>query len=72
MSLLDYIASEDSFLISSFDNESALQWLESENCVTLRRKDCIDGFVGSMEKDGSNVFADWVKERQVKVVSVFS
>lgn len=25
--------------------------------------------MGSMEKDGSNVFVDWVKEKQIKVVS---
>ncbi|KAL1193386.1 Nicotinamidase 1 [Cardamine amara subsp. amara] len=48
----------------------ALKWLESESCVTLRRKDCINGFVGSMEKDGSNVFVDWVKEKQIKVIVV--
>lgn len=48
----------------------ALQWLESEDCVTLMRKDCIDGFVGSMEKDGSNKFVDWVKEKQIKVIVV--
>ncbi|KAF8079638.1 hypothetical protein N665_1012s0012 [Sinapis alba] len=47
-----------------------LQWLESESCVTLMRKDCINGFVGSMEKDGSNVFVDWVKEKQIKVIAV--
>ncbi|XP_010472245.1 PREDICTED: nicotinamidase 1 [Camelina sativa] len=48
----------------------ALQWLESEDCVTLRRKDCVNGFVGSMEKDCSNVFVDWVKETQIKVILV--
>jgi len=57
---------------SSFDNnESALKWLESEDCATLRRKDCINGFVGSMENDGSNVFVDWVKEKHIKVVSFY-
>jgi nicotinamidase-related amidase len=71
VSLFDSIT-RDSVLISSssFDNnESALKWLESEDCATLRRKDCINGFVGSMESDGSNVFVDWVKEKQIKVVS---
>uniref|UniRef100_M4FBP3 Isochorismatase-like domain-containing protein n=1 Tax=Brassica campestris TaxID=3711 RepID=M4FBP3_BRACM len=48
----------------------ALQWLESESCPTLMRKDCINGFVGSMEKDGSNKFVDWVKEKQIKVIVV--
>ncbi|KAM0067632.1 putative isochorismatase, nicotinamidase 1 [Helianthus debilis subsp. tardiflorus] len=48
----------------------ALQWLENESNVTLRRKDCIDGFVGSFEKDGSNVFIDWVKKHQIEAVLV--
>lgn len=48
----------------------ALQWLENESNVTLRRKDCIDGFLGSLEKDGSNVFVDWVKNNQIETVSV--
>ncbi|GAV90839.1 LOW QUALITY PROTEIN: Isochorismatase domain-containing protein, partial [Cephalotus follicularis] len=43
----------------------ALQWLENEPNATLRRKDCIDGFLGSIEKDGSNVFVDWVKNNDV-------
>lgn len=46
-----------------------LQWLENETNVTLRRKDCIDGFLGSVEKDGSNVFVNWVKSNQIKNVS---
>ncbi|MFS7954647.1 putative nicotinamidase [Helianthus anomalus] len=48
----------------------ALQWLENKSNVTLRRKDCIDGFVGSFEKDGSNVFVDWVKKHQIEAVLV--
>lgn len=48
----------------------ALQWLENESNVTLRCKDCIDGFLGSFEKDGSNVFVDWVKKHQIEDVSV--
>ncbi|XP_057751146.1 nicotinamidase 1 [Arachis stenosperma] len=47
-----------------------LLWLENEPNATLRRKDCIDGFVGSIEKDGSNVFVDWVKNNQIKQVLV--
>ncbi|KAK9231472.1 hypothetical protein WN943_021707 [Citrus x changshan-huyou] len=47
-----------------------LQWLENETNVTLRRKDCIDGFLGSVEKDGSNVFVNWVKSNQIKNVLV--
>ncbi|KAI3775734.1 hypothetical protein L1987_45486 [Smallanthus sonchifolius] len=48
----------------------ALQWLENESNVTLRRKDCIDGFVGSLEKDGSNVFVDWVKKHRIEAILV--
>ncbi|EYU39298.1 hypothetical protein ABFS82_11G097300 [Erythranthe guttata] len=48
----------------------SLQWLENEPNVTLRRKDCIDGFLGSLEKDGSNVFVDWVKTNEIKVILV--
>ena len=43
----------------------ALSWLESrqgEGAVTLMEKDCIDGFVGGMRGDGSNVVVDWVKK----------
>ncbi|KAJ4825338.1 NiCoT heavy metal ion transporter Nic1 [Turnera subulata] len=47
-----------------------LQWLENEPCATIRRKGCIDGFIGSVEKDGSNVFMDWVKTNQIKVILV--
>lgn len=49
---------------------AALQWLENEPNATLRRKDCIDGFIGSFEKDGSNVFVDWVKTNEIKAVSI--
>ncbi|WOG97419.1 hypothetical protein DCAR_0416759 [Daucus carota subsp. sativus] len=58
------VGTEDSELVS------ALQWLENEPNVTLRRKDCIDGFLGSFDKDGSNVFVNWVKTNQIKVVLV--
>lgn len=48
----------------------ALQWLENESSATIRRKDCIDGFIGSIEKDGSNVFIDWVKNNQIEKILV--
>lgn len=48
----------------------ALQWLENEPNATLRYKDCINGFIGAMEKDGSNVFVDWVKTNQIKAILV--
>lgn len=48
-----------------------LEWLESESNVTIRLKDCIDGFLGSMEENGSNVFANWVKTNRLESVSYF-
>ncbi|XP_057961805.1 nicotinamidase 1 [Malania oleifera] len=48
----------------------ALQWLENEPNATLRCKDCIDGFLGAIEKDGSNVFVNWVKTNQIKAILV--
>lgn len=47
-----------------------LEWLEGEPNVTVRLKDCIDGFLGSIEEDGSNVFVNWVKTNELKVVLV--
>ncbi|XP_073034804.1 nicotinamidase 1 [Primulina eburnea] len=47
-----------------------LQWLENQPNVTIRNKDCIDGFIGSLEKDGSNVFVDWVKANKIKAILV--
>ncbi|KAJ8543996.1 hypothetical protein K7X08_025614 [Anisodus acutangulus] len=48
----------------------ALQCLENEPNVTVRCKDCNDGFVGSIEKDGSNVFVNWVKANEIKSILV--
>lgn len=48
----------------------ALRWLEKEPNVTIRRKDCYDGFIGSIEEDGSNVFVEWVKSNNIKSLLV--
>ncbi|KAL4384275.1 hypothetical protein GQ457_15G012870 [Hibiscus cannabinus] len=48
----------------------ALRWIENETNVTIRRKDCYDGYLGSMEVDGSNVFVDWVKNNQIEAILV--
>ncbi|XP_050262045.1 nicotinamidase 1-like [Quercus robur] len=48
----------------------ALRWLENEPNVTIRRKECFDGYLGSTEDDGSNVFVDWVKKNQIKAILV--
>lgn len=48
----------------------ALQWLEKEPNVTIRRKDCYDGYIGSFEEDGSNVFVNWVKTNNIQTLLV--
>lgn len=48
----------------------ALQWLEKEPNVTIRRKDCFDGYIGSVDNDGSNLFINWVKTNKIKVLLV--
>ena len=47
-----------------------LKWIEKEPLSTLVRKDCINGFIGSFQPDGSNAIIDWVKENSVKNVLV--
>lgn len=48
----------------------ALSWIEDEPNVTIRNKDCYDGFVGSIQADGSNIFAEWVKNNKIQVLVV--
>lgn len=48
----------------------ALQWLENDPNVTIKRKDCMDGFIGSIEKDGTNTFSEWVKIHEISVLLV--
>lgn len=38
-----------------------LKWLEEDKNTTLVRKDCINGFVGAFDKDGTNAVVEWVK-----------
>jgi len=47
-----------------------LKWIEKEPLATLVRKDCINGFIGSFQPDGSNSIINWVKENRVKNVLV--
>ncbi|KAF6176419.1 hypothetical protein GIB67_039558 [Kingdonia uniflora] len=58
------IGTDESNLVPS------LQWLEKESNVTIRRKYCIDGFLGSIEEDRSNIFEDWVKTNKLKAILV--
>ncbi|XP_055816082.1 nicotinamidase 1-like [Solanum dulcamara] len=48
----------------------ALRWVEKEPNVTIRRKDCYDGYIGSFQEDGSNVFVDWVKNNKIQLLLV--
>lgn len=47
-----------------------LQWLELEEHATLVRKDCINGFVGSIDKEGRNRVVDWVNRHRLEAVLV--
>ena len=42
-----------------------LLWLEDETGATLVRKDCINGFIGAYQKDGSNALLDWLDRHQI-------
>ena len=44
----------------------ALVWLEVESAATLVRKDCINGFVGAIRRDGSNQVAEWINENRLR------
>lgn len=57
------------YLASDLLEIAALKWLETDPNVTIKRKDCFDGFIGSMEKNGTNTFAEWVKTNEIKIVS---
>jgi nicotinamidase-related amidase len=47
-----------------------LKWLEQDKNTTLVRKDCINGFVGSITKDGRNQTVDWVNRHKLDTVLV--
>lgn len=42
-----------------------LKWLEEDPNTTLVRKDCINGFVGAIQKDGTNSVVEWVKANEI-------
>ncbi len=42
-----------------------LKWLERDPNTYLVRKDCINGFVGSIDRSGNNLFVDWVNENEI-------
>lgn len=47
----------------------ALKWLETESAATLVRKDCINGFVGSIQ-DGRNRVVDWINDKRLAAILV--
>ena len=47
-------------------------WLERDPNAKLMRKDCINGFVGGIQKDGSNIVLDWIKNNKVQQVRFVS
>ena len=47
-----------------------LKWLENDPQATLVRKDCINGFIGAIQPDGSNSIIDWVRENQLTNILV--
>ncbi len=51
--------------------DEELAWLVEEPRVTVIKKDCINGFVGSIDRDtGRNAFAEWVKGEGVTTLLV--
>jgi nicotinamidase-related amidase len=47
-----------------------LKWLERDGNTTLVRKDCINGFVGAIQADGSNKVVDWVNSHKLEQILV--
>jgi nicotinamidase-related amidase len=47
-----------------------LLWLERDANATLVRKDCINGFVGAIGKDGRNAIVDWVNANRLATILV--
>ena len=48
--------------------DAELLWLEKDPNTLLMRKDCIDAFVGGIQKDGSNIVSTWVSQNNVQQV----
>lgn len=47
-----------------------LAWLNDEPAATVVRKDVINGFIGSIAKDGSNALVDWINDNRLETVVV--
>jgi nicotinamidase-related amidase len=47
-----------------------LEWLEGARNATLIRKDCINGFIGAIQPNGTNRLLDWISGNGLKAVLV--
>ena len=47
-----------------------LAWLEHDPHTALVRKDCINGFVGAIQPDGTNRLVHWVKNHRLEALLV--
>jgi hypothetical protein len=47
----------------------ALEWLETNAACVKVRKDCINGYIGAIQSDGSNVLVDWIQTNKVEQAS---
>ena len=53
------------------DMDPDLAYILEKSQVTVIRKDCINGFVGSIDREtGVNAFCEWVKENQIETLLV--
>jgi nicotinamidase-related amidase len=43
-----------------------LVWLHNDSNTTILQKDCINGFIGAMGKDGENQFVSWVNKHELE------
>ncbi|MEE2788161.1 MAG: isochorismatase family protein [Myxococcota bacterium] len=51
--------------------DPALEWLLDAPQVTVIRKDCINGFVGAIDREtGRNTFCDWVCDHEIHTLLV--
>jgi nicotinamidase-related amidase len=48
----------------------ALAWLENCPQARLMRKDCINGYIGAEQPDGSNLVRDWIAQHRLQRVVV--
>lgn len=53
------------------DIDPDLRWLPQQPRVSVVRKDCINGFVGAIDRDsGRNAFCEWVRENKLQTLII--